>query len=319
MRKLLLPALLALVTACNTQPDTPAQPAPFSVSFGTAERIEAFASEYIGERQVDIWLPESYDGMTPHAVLYMHDGHMLFDTTHTWNHEEWMIDETLGGLIKEGEIRPTMVVGIYNDGPGRHTELFPQKPFYSLPQGYQDSILALIAADTTLADRPEPFRGDRYLHFITKELKPYIDSAYVTAPDRDNTFLSGASMGGLISWYGICEYPEVFGGAACLSTHFEGFYSHPDNPNPVAFQNYFREHMPDPATHKLYFGFGTETLDATYAPYHAMMDSTMEKAGYTEANKLVRMHEGDDHSERSWQKRFPDAARFLLGFNLSDE
>ena len=52
-----------------------------------------------------------------------------------------------------------------------------------------------------------------------KELKPYIDANYKT--DRGKlTFLAGASMGGLISAYAISEYPNIFGGAACLSTHW---------------------------------------------------------------------------------------------------
>ena len=31
-------------------------------------------------------------------------------------------------------------------------------------------------------------------------------------------------MGGLISLYALTEYPEVFGGAACLSTHWIGTF-----------------------------------------------------------------------------------------------
>ncbi|MCH2056662.1 MAG: alpha/beta hydrolase-fold protein [Thalassotalea sp.] len=37
--------------------------------------------------------------------------------------------------------------------------------------------------------------------------------------DRANTYVMGSSMGGLISLYASIEYPEVFGGAACLSAH----------------------------------------------------------------------------------------------------
>ena len=33
-----------------------------------------------------------------------------------------------------------------------------------------------------------------------------------------DTFIMGSSMGGLISAYAVAEYPEVYGGAACLST-----------------------------------------------------------------------------------------------------
>jgi hypothetical protein len=28
--------------------------------------------------------------------VYMHDGQMLFDSTATWNHQEWHVDEVLG-------------------------------------------------------------------------------------------------------------------------------------------------------------------------------------------------------------------------------
>ncbi len=38
--------------------------------------------------------------------------------------------------------------------------------------------------------------------------------------DKENTFIMGSSMGGMISAYAIAECPDVFGGAACLSTHW---------------------------------------------------------------------------------------------------
>ncbi|CAM5180683.1 alpha/beta hydrolase-fold protein [Alishewanella longhuensis] len=38
-------------------------------------------------------------------------------------------------------------------------------------------------------------------------------------PGREG-FIMGSSMGGLISWYAQTQYPQVFGGAAALSTHW---------------------------------------------------------------------------------------------------
>jgi len=58
-----------------------------------------------------------------------------------------------------------------------------------------------------------------------EELKPFIDKTFPSLPDRSNTFVAGSSMGGLISLYAICEYPKVFGGAACLSAHWVGTFS----------------------------------------------------------------------------------------------
>jgi enterochelin esterase-like enzyme len=48
--------------------------------------------------------------------------------------------------------------------------------------------------------------------------------------DKDNTFITGSSMCGLISMYAICEYPDVFGTAACHSTHWTGIFQIDNNP-----------------------------------------------------------------------------------------
>ena len=61
--------------------------------------------------------------------------------------------------------------------------------------------------------------ADAYLQFIVKELKPFIDERYKPLTGREHTFMMGSSMGGLISLYALCEYPQVFGGVGCLSSH----------------------------------------------------------------------------------------------------
>ncbi|HQO50739.1 MAG TPA: alpha/beta hydrolase-fold protein, partial [Bacteroidales bacterium] len=62
--------------------------------------------------------------------------------------------------------------------------------------------------------------SDSYLAFIVKELKPYIDKNYSTLRGPEDTVIMGSSMGGLISAYALACYPQVFGGAGCLSTHW---------------------------------------------------------------------------------------------------
>ena len=75
------------------------------LSFGTIQRIDSFPSKFVGPRTVDVWLPENYSENENHAVLYMHDGQMLFDAETTWNKQEWKVDEIIGGLILEGKIK----------------------------------------------------------------------------------------------------------------------------------------------------------------------------------------------------------------------
>jgi len=63
------------------------------VSSGRLESINSFTSNYVDARNIDIWLPEGYDLKKKYAVLYMHDGQMLYDSTTTWNKRAWDADD----------------------------------------------------------------------------------------------------------------------------------------------------------------------------------------------------------------------------------
>jgi len=194
------------------------------VSSGRLERINSFASTYVDARNIDIWLPDGYSPEKKYAVLYMHDGQMLYDSTTTWNKLTWDVDDVAAVLIKEKKVKDFIVVGIWNAGPKRHVEYFPQKPFESLPQSVQDTLYTANRSGGASVFNNSKVQSDNYLQFIVRELKPYVDKKYATKKDRANTIIAGSSMGGLISMYAICEYPEVFGGAACLSTHWPPVY-----------------------------------------------------------------------------------------------
>ena len=120
-------------------------------------------------------------------------------------------------------------------------------------------------------------------------------------------------MGGLISMYAICEYPKVFGGAACMSTHWPGIFSMEGNPIPDAFINYLKTKLPDPKKHKIYFDYGTATLDALYPPLQQKADEVMKEKGFTGKNWITKEFPGEDHSEKAWHKRLHIPLTFLLG------
>ena len=282
------------------------------VASGTVHRLENFPSKFVDPRNVDVWLPDGYTTAKKYAVLYMHDGQMLYDSTTTWNKQEWGVDETAGRLIAEGKIRDCIVVGVWNNGKKRHSEYFPQKPFESLSPVQRDSIMqeARNAGNGLFADK---IQSDNYLKFLVTELKPFIDSHFSTKKDRKNTFVAGSSMGGLISMYAICEYPGVFGGAACLSTHWPGTFRAENNPVPGAFLQYLKEHLPSPKKHKIYFDCGTVALDAMYPPFQKQADAIMQAKGFSSKNWQTRVFEGEDHSERAWRERLDIPLVFLLG------
>jgi predicted alpha/beta superfamily hydrolase len=277
-------------------------PAPTPVTgqgiTGTVVRYAAMPSQYVAARNVDVWLPPSY-GSEParrYPVLYMHDGQNLFDPATAFGGVDWAVDEAMTRLIGKGEVRQAIVVGIWNTSK-RREEYMPQRAVqgrvhFNVPG----------AADV----QPGDIVSDRYLAFLVQELKPFIDATYRTLPDRANTFVMGSSMGGLVSQYAISSYPDVFGGAGCVSTHWPAG-------DGIALDD-FAKHLPDPATHRYWFDYGTETLDASYEPYQQRADEILRKAGYVEgSNWITRKFPGAEHSEKSWRLRVDQPLVFLLG------
>lgn len=282
------------------------------VSQGNIQLFAQFPSRFVTARNVEVWLPNGYSSKQKYAVLYMHDGQMLFDSTQTWNHQAWEVEETLQKLIDKGEIPPCIVVGIWNAGKERHQDYFPQRPFENLPLTQQDSLYKAKRSNEEAVFAGK-IQSNQYLQFLVKELKPFIDSTFSTYKDRSHTFIAGASMGGLISMYAMCEYPKVFGGAACISTHWPGIFHSENNPIPAAFMTYLDTHLPSPKRHKFYFDFGTETLDAMYEPYQNQVDSIMKHNHYKAKSWMTRKFEGENHSEVAWKKRFSLPVLFLMG------
>ena len=284
-----------------------------AVLSGKTERHTQFPSRFTSSRNVDVWLPEGYSTSKKYSVLYMHDGQMLFDAATTWNKQAWEVDDVVTDLLKSNKINELIVVGIWNGGESRHADYFPQKPFDMLTDAERETIYAAGRTNGAGVFNNYKVRSDDYLRFLVQELKPFIDSAYATYKDREHTFIAGSSMGGLISLYAICEYPDVFGGAACLSTHWPGIFSMENNPVPSAFFKYMEKSLPDPGTHKIYFDYGDATLDALYPPLQQQADERMKKRGYSTKNWLTKYFPGENHSEIAWNKRLHIPLTFLLG------
>ena len=270
---------------------------------GMLQRHERFASQYIQPRPIDVWLPPAYDQQRDerYPVLYLHDGQNLFDPALANTGSAWGIDEALERLIHQRVIKGTIAVGIWHTAQ-RVGEYMPQEPL-AIPS-------IRTAHDRYLrewhAEEPGQPQSDAYLHFIVAELKPFIDATYRTQSDRAHTAIMGSSMGGLISLYALCKYPAIFGGAGCLSTHW-----------PIgeeALVEYFGRMLPHAGQHRLYFDYGTETIDALYEPYQLQMDELMRQAGYQrDRDWITRKFPGAAHNEAAWRDRVDIPLRFLLG------
>ena len=300
----ILAALLLLVAA---------PVAAQKVAAGTIVDLGVVQSKNTDPRKVVVWLPHTYRRGGPrHAVLYMHDGQNLFDKATAGYGMEWEVDETLYRLIRERKVRPTIVVGIWNT-PKRLREYVPSKAFADLPPSHMDRVRGLYGGDPL---------SDGYLKFIVEELKPSIDKRFRVKTDQASTAIMGSSMGALVSLYAINEYPQVFGSAGMVSTHWplflptEGEKAISDREYEIVsstFERYLASALPNPRGHRLYFDHGTETLDAIYARYQRRVDAVVGRRGYIlGANWVSRNFPGQAHNELSWASRVEIPLRFLL-------
>lgn len=94
------------------------------VASGRIDHITNFPSKYVEARNIDVWLPENYNGKKKFSVLYMHDGQMLYDASTTWNKQAWDVDDIAARLIHEGKIKNVIIVGIWNSNKYRHQDYF---------------------------------------------------------------------------------------------------------------------------------------------------------------------------------------------------
>ena len=284
---------VALLCACNGKAEKETMEG--ETDAGTMVIHKDFPSELVPARQVEVWLPPGYDSNSdaPYPVLYMHDGQNVFNPETSYTGIAWEADRSVIRLMEEEISGPVIVVAVWNT-PNRLGEYMPQKP---VEQAGMVSYFEERTGNTLVSDN--------YLKFLVEDVKPFIDATYRTKGDAGSTYIMGASMGGLISLYAIARYPEVFGAAGCVSTHW-----------PIGdgmLVDWFAENLPAPGNHRIYFDFGTEGLDSEYEVFQNRMDSLLVAKGFREGiDFTTRKFEGHDHNETAWRVRLDLPMRFLL-------
>lgn len=239
-------------------------------------------------RSVIVYLPPGYElnPATRYPVVYMQDGNNLFDPSTAFLGRHWGADEVVDQLVTQNQLRPVIMVGIYNT-PHRMDEY----SWYSFRhQGLT-----------------EGGHGKAYAQFIVKELKPFIDQHYRTRPERIHTAILGSSMGGLISFYTARKYPDVFGHIGMMS------------PTLYWDNHHIMEDLHDfPLNFRLWVDIGTEegrdpqteeTVESTQAFAMALQSKgycIRENLGY-----YIDWWAG--HDEFAWGKRLHLPLRFFFG------
>lgn len=267
-------------------------------------RFEFDACGSLAGRKVDVWLPKNLEKNARLAVVYAQDGQNLFDPQSAYGGESWLLHQAAQKLIDSGKIKPVMIVGVWNS-PQRFSEYLPSP--------------ALTALSPALLEKLSKERGtkplsDEYLAWLSLELKPFIDGHFATSGEPENTLIMGSSMGGLISSYALTQYPMIFGGAACLSTHWPISLTINDTAFSGPYRRYLSQKLPRSGNHKLWMDYGTATLDAWYEPHQLAFNKALQKQPGWKFNKNVISKKYPDapHNEIAWRARSAEVLQFLL-------
>lgn len=163
---------------------------------GDVKRHAGFSSKHVAARDVWVWLPSGYAERPKerYPVVYFLDGQNVFDAATSFIGVEWGADETAARLVREGRMRPAILVAVANS-PARMDEY------------------------TRARDRQG--RGGRaaeHQRFLIEELKPFVDRTYRTRPGPDDTGIVGSSLGGLVALDLGLDRPDVFRRIGSVST-----------------------------------------------------------------------------------------------------
>lgn len=234
------------------------------------------------KRGLYVYLPKSYqyNRRKRYPVLYMFDGHNLFfdsDATYgkSWGLKDYM--EKTGAQM--------IIVGIECNHSPDHGRLREYSPFTF---EMNDQVIQGL--------------GNITMEWIVNVLKPQIDKSFRTLPGRNNTFIAGSSMGGLMSLYAVLKYNRVFSKAAALSP---SVWVAPDKIKHLIKNSKVKKDT------VVYLDYGSEEF-VNHESMEEMFHDTVYHLMKRHINVTSRVIPNGNHSEASWEKQLPFVINTLL-------
>ena len=251
-------------------------------------------------KKISVFVPATYDGKTPHDILYFFDAQNLFcgAGNYTENGDpygSWQLDTVLAQIHAQYG-KNIIVVGIDNADKYRSNELFMNPDeFGSL------SLLATAIPEDNFS------KGylDGLADFMQSTLHSFIKEKYCVS--EENIGIGGSSMGGIAAFYCGLRNEEFYSYVLSYSPAY-GLYEM------SAFKNWFKKKSfanckKLPKIH-IYCGKG-DLLETQLIPSSKKMKRVLAKYGYPE-DKIVETYDaGKPHNEESWRLVLPQSFEYL--------
>jgi len=189
-------------TIVEKEPDS-ANRSKNGVTYGQIQKKSYYSTTCNRQKDVNILLPPNYDPNKQYPVMYiMHGYYEGIDRMLTKGNAEMHTREMIGNAIAEGAAKEMICV-------------FPD--VFSSP-----TLRACTGMDETNNQAYDNFIND-----LTKDLMPYMEKNYSILTGKDNTAITGFSMGGRESLLIGMKRPDLFGyiGAICPAPGVTGSFN----------------------------------------------------------------------------------------------
>jgi len=227
-------------------------------------------------RAVRVFVP--HDGAEVRPALFLLDGQDVFSDDRAAG-GGWGVDQAVAGLDLRRTAAP-LVVAIPRDDARRAQELTP----WPLEGGRGGEAFA-------------------FLHWVARAVVPAVRQRYALPDGALGAVLGGASWGGLCALCGHFAYPQVFGGALCLSPALwvGDFAARP-----------WLEAQPTPAFSRIYLDCGAREAEGRMLPPARDLAHRLRARGYPRGQLGWRPDPRGEHTEDHWRRRLPRALRFMF-------
>ena len=238
------------------------------------------------EKDIYVWTPEDYDAASDekYATIYVLDGD---DEVNTQNPEArpegcMYIPDQVRSMAAETGCK-AIVVGVSTYG--------------DMNEYMRDDELVPDLGELAEKEYKSKKKGGDLARFMAETLVPYIRQHYNVCTDALHTSVTGASLGGLETFYITMEYPEIFGTAGVLSP---SFWTYDDE----AWKSYLGKKDFNVNTPFIYLYTGPAGGDTD--PYVTDMYNRMKDMGYPADKIALHYNEDGLHHPNSWRGCFSE-------------
>ena len=288
------------------------------VSFGELENSE-IKSNY-DTRKIQIYYPNNKIIDSNTLFIFMNDGEELFNAADSWHNMEWGIDEKIEQMnLNENQLN-FVIVAIHSAKKGnqffvdetkRYAEYFPKESINYFDRGFKKRRYQEWINNNNL----------NYLEFLTEDVIPFVEEKFDITLNNKNLGIIGASMGGLAALNALIEYPDLFGFAGCISTHWVGIRPleyiflpltgkiKGDDDTVNAIISYIEDNITNIDDQKIYFDHGTVGLDSLYSTPQRKVNKILDSKS-TKYKYLV--FDGYDHYASEFGSRFDSVLEYLV-------